>query len=113
MHLPTGARKVDRLTPPMLNEPVYPGATQTYGQTNTDWQDAYFKNGPMTQHNIGVSGGNEVSRFYASAGFMDQEGTTPSVAYRRYNFRLNSDHHDQQSIHVRREFIRGLRRTGL
>ena len=84
--------QVDRLTPPMLNEPVYPGATQTYGQTNTDWQDAYFKNGPMTQHNIGVSGGNEVSRFYASAGFMDQEGTAPSVGYRRYNFRLNSDH---------------------
>jgi len=84
--------QVERLTPPMLNEPVYAGATQTYGQTNTDWQDAYFKNGPMTQHNIGVSGGNEVSRFYASAGFMDQEGIAPSVGYRRYNFRLNSDH---------------------
>ncbi len=84
--------QVDRLLPPMINEPVYPGASQTYGQTNTDWQDAYFKSGPMTQHSIGVSGGNEVSRFYASAGFMDQEGTTPSVGYRRYNFRLNSDH---------------------
>jgi hypothetical protein len=23
---------------------------------------------------------------------MDQEGTTPSVDYRRYNFRINSDH---------------------
>ena len=46
----------------------------------------------MTQHNIGLSGGNDVSRFYASAGFMDQEGTAPSVGYRRYNFRINSDH---------------------
>lgn len=81
----------ERLTT-YANEPIYPGATQTYGQTNTDWQDAYFRTGSMTQHNISLSGGNEVSRFYASAGFMDQEGTAPSVGYRRYNFRINSDH---------------------
>lgn len=84
--------QVQRLLPPDINQPVYTGATQTYGQTNTDWQEAYFKKGAMTGHNIGLSGGNEMSRFYASAGFMDQKGTAPSVAYRRYNFRINSDH---------------------
>jgi TonB-dependent starch-binding outer membrane protein SusC len=84
--------QVPRLLPPSINEPIYPGATQTYGQTNTDWQDEYFQKGNMTQTHIGMSGGNDVSRFYASAGFMDQEGTTPSVDYRRYNFRFNSDH---------------------
>jgi TonB-linked SusC/RagA family outer membrane protein len=84
--------QVPRLTAPMIDEPVYAGATQTYGQTNTNWQDAYFKRGVMTQHNIGLSGGNNISRFYASAGYTDQQGTAPSVAYRRYNFRINSDH---------------------
>lgn len=84
--------QVPRLTSPTIDEPVYEGATQTYGQTNTDWQDAYFKKGAMTQHNIGLSGGNDVSRFHASAGYMDQQGTAPSVAYRRYNLRLNSEH---------------------
>ena len=81
-----------RLLPPEVDKPIYAGASQTYGQTNTDWQDAYFRDGMMTQHNIGLSGGNEASRFYASAGYMDQEGTAPSVGYRRYNFRINSDH---------------------
>lgn len=84
--------QVPRLTPPMIDEPTHAGASQTYGQTNTDWQDAYFKKGTMTQHNIGLSGGNDISRFFASAGYMDQEGIAPSVGYRRYNFRLNSDH---------------------
>ncbi len=84
--------QVPRLTTPDINQPIYAGATQTYGQTNTDWQDAYFKRGVMTQHNVGLSGGNDVSRFYASAGYTDQQGTAPSVAYRRYNFRINSDH---------------------
>jgi TonB-linked SusC/RagA family outer membrane protein len=84
--------QVPRLTEPQINEPIYPGATQTYGQTNTDWQDAYFKRGAINQHNINLSGGNGVSRFYASAGYFDQQGTAPSVNYRRYNFRINSEH---------------------
>ncbi|MGB4901506.1 MAG: TonB-dependent receptor plug domain-containing protein, partial [Saprospiraceae bacterium] len=63
--------QVPRLEAPYVNQPIYEGASQTYGQTNTDWQDAYFRKGAMTQHNIGLSGGNEISRFYASAGYTD------------------------------------------
>ena len=84
--------QVPRLVAPLVDQPIYTGATQTYGQTNTDWQDAYFRTGVMTQQNIGLSGGNGISRFYASAGFTNQRGTTPTVNYRRYNFRINSDH---------------------
>ncbi|MEP6724718.1 MAG: TonB-dependent receptor [Bacteroidota bacterium] len=84
--------QVQRLLAPDVNQPVYTGASQTYGQTNTDWQDAYFKTGFMTQHNVGLSGGNGISRFYASGGYTNQQGTAPSVSYKRYNFRLNSDH---------------------
>lgn len=81
----------ERLTT-FANTPIYTGASQTYGQTNTDWQDAYFRQGSMTQHNVGISGGNDISRFYTSAGYLQQEGTAPSVGYKRYNFRINSDY---------------------
>ncbi len=84
--------QVPRLLDPWLNTPIYDGATQTYGQTNTNWQDAYFRNGAMTGHNIGLSGGSDKSRFYASAGYFDQKGTAPSVGYQRFNFRINSEH---------------------
>lgn len=84
--------KVDRRSEPWANTPIYQGAATTYGNNVTDWQDAYFKQGNMTQTNIGVSGGNDISRFYASAGFFDQQGTAPSVGYKRYNFRINSEH---------------------
>ena len=79
-------------SPEYVNNPIYQGAATTYGNNVTDWQDAYFRNGAMTQTNIGLSGGNDISRFYASAGYFDQTGTSPSVGYKRYNFRLNSDH---------------------
>jgi len=83
---------IARLMDPWVNTPIYKGASQTYGQTNTDWQDAYFKSGVMTQHNIGLSGGNDISRFYASAGYLDQTGIAPTVEYKRFNFRINSEH---------------------
>jgi TonB-linked SusC/RagA family outer membrane protein len=84
--------QVPRLLPPYVDQPIYQGATSTYGNNATDWQDEYFKTGAMTQTNISLSGGNDISRFYASGSFFDQTGTTPHVGYRRYNFRINSDH---------------------
>lgn len=88
----TGGSLPPRLQSANFNQPIYNGASLTYAQNNTDWQDEYFRTGMMTQHNIGLSGGNEVSRFYASGGYFKQEGTTPAVGYERFNFRLNSDH---------------------
>ncbi len=84
--------QVGRLLPPWDNTPIYQGASTTYGETNTDWQNAYFKTGLMTQQNIGLSGGNDAARYYASFGYMNQNGTAPWVGYQRYNFRINSDY---------------------
>ncbi|MEO5943206.1 MAG: TonB-dependent receptor [Ferruginibacter sp.] len=85
-------RRDPAFVPRWDNRPLYQGASKTYGNNVTDWQDEYFKQGAMTQTNIGLSGGNDVSRFYTSAGYLDQTGTAPHVGYRRYNFRINSDH---------------------
>jgi len=87
-----GSKVSRRSDPAWVNTPIYQGANTTYGNNVTDWQDAYFRQGNMTQTNIGVSGGNDISRFYASAGFFDQTGIAPAVGYRRYNFRINSEH---------------------
>ncbi|TWI88444.1 TonB-linked SusC/RagA family outer membrane protein [Chitinophaga japonensis] len=81
-----------RLEPDNFNQPIYEGANQTFAQTNTDWQDAYFKSGIITQHNLSVSGGNEKSRFYSSAGYFKQDGIAQGVNYERGNYRINSDH---------------------
>lgn len=82
-----------RLQTANFNQPIYAGATQTYAQTNTNWQDAYFKNNALvTQHDIGISGGNSVSRYYTSAGYFRQDGIAAGVSYERGNFRINSEH---------------------
>ncbi|HEY6899713.1 MAG TPA: SusC/RagA family TonB-linked outer membrane protein, partial [Puia sp.] len=82
-----------RFQPANFNQPIYAGATQTYAQTNTNWQDAYFKsNALITQHSIGLSGGNSVSRYFTSAGYFKQEGIAVGTGYERGNFRINSEH---------------------
>jgi TonB-dependent starch-binding outer membrane protein SusC len=81
-----------RLEQANFNKPIYDGATQTFAQTNTDWQDAYFKSGVLTQHNISVGGGNDISRFFTSAGYFKQDGISPGVYYERGNYRINSEH---------------------
>jgi len=76
-----------------FNKPIYAGTTQTYAQTNTDWQDDYFVNNAlMTQTNVSVSGGNNVSRFYSSGGYLKQDGIAVGLGYERGNFRINSEH---------------------
>ena len=61
----------------------------------TDWQDAIFNDDARRQnHELSISGGNDVSTFYTSFGYFEQEGIVASdiSKYRRINLRLNSTH---------------------
>ena len=86
------ARRDPNNNPVWVTRPIYAGASTTYGNNVTDWQDEYFEDGPMTETNITLSGGNEISRFSASGGYYKLEGTAPNVAFQRYSFKINSDH---------------------
>ena len=61
----------------------------------TDWQNEIFNNSATLQnHEISISGGNDVSTFYTSFGYWNQEGivATDISNYERINFRINSEH---------------------
>jgi len=87
-----GIAKPPRLEDVNFNQPLYEGTAQTYAQTNTDWQNAYFRKALISQSNVSVSGGNDVSRYYMSAGHLKQDGIAQGVNYQRGNFRINSEH---------------------
>jgi TonB-linked SusC/RagA family outer membrane protein len=61
----------------------------------TNWQDVIFNDSAMrSSHEISLSGGNEVSTFFASFGLSDQEGIVMSEVsqFNKKNIRLNSTH---------------------
>lgn len=67
---------------------------ESFGK-GTDWQDAIFNNAAeRANHEVSLSGGNDVSTFYLSFGYLDQEGiVTKDIShYTRKNIRLNSTH---------------------
>lgn len=75
-----------------LNTPIYDGATQTFAQTETNWQNELFRNAPIAQHQLSLSGGNAVSRFFASGSYFKQDGIMIGTDFERGSLRLNSDH---------------------
>lgn len=81
-----------------LNQPIFAGSSQTFAQTNTDWQAAMFRSAAIRQHTISLSGGNEKSRFFASGGYFKQDGIMKGTGYERGNFRINSDHQISKRI---------------
>lgn len=75
-----------------LSTPIYPGATQTFAQTETNWQDELFRNAPIQQQQLSLSGGNAISRFFASGNYFNQQGIQQGTSFERGSLRLNSDH---------------------
>lgn len=74
-----------------MNDPIYEGASQTYGQTETDWQDEVFRSASISQLQASVASTGETVRLYSSAGVYRQEGTMIGTDFERYNFRFNSE----------------------
>jgi TonB-linked SusC/RagA family outer membrane protein len=58
---------------------------------NTDWQDAIFRTAPVHNVNLGLSGGSERMRYYASGSYFDQDGVVLGSSYQRGNARANLD----------------------
>jgi TonB-linked SusC/RagA family outer membrane protein len=74
-----------------LDQPIYAGTTQTFAQTNTDWQKELFQAAAISQHHVSISGGNDKSRLFVSGGYFNQNGIMKGTGFERYNFRVNSD----------------------
>ena len=87
------AREMDNLTPlwtaDIQNKVLSNDPNSIWGET--DWLDMIFRTGFTQQHNISASGGTEKTRYYASLGYMDQEGTLKNTSFTRYNARVNLD----------------------
>ena len=65
---------------------------------DTDWQDAIFQRGFMTNNNISITGSGERSRFYLGIGYTSEEGNIIHENYSRVTLNLSSDYDVSQSL---------------
>ena len=58
---------------------------------NTNWQDLIYRTAPMHKIHVGVSGGDQKSDYYVSAGFIDQEGIMIISDYQKISLNLKAN----------------------
>jgi hypothetical protein len=68
---------------------ILPYLAKTPGLTNTDWQDAIFRNAAVQNHTLSAAGGNDKVQYYISGNYFDQKGIIIASGYKRYGVRTN------------------------
>ncbi len=88
---------------------TFPADLANFVQTaDTDWQDEVFRTALFSNSSLNISGGNDMTRYFVSGGFIDQQGIVENSGYKRGSLRVNLDSKisDRFSIQTRLTFSR-------
>ncbi len=70
---------------------------EEYWMEPDNWLDASYKNSLRQEYNMSVSNGTDQTSFYASYGFLNNEGITPNTGFKRFTGRLSADTQEAKS----------------
>ncbi len=86
---------------PMMDGPTFNKFRQVAGKyqnsldenenTNTDWQDLYYKTGIGYNHDVSIAGGTNGGSYSFGAGYYHDESVVPTEGYDRITVRGNFD----------------------
>lgn len=70
-----------------------PSSPDYISDIDTDWQDAGYKDGHITNYNLNFTGGSDKTSYFLSLDYLDNEGTLVGTGpnYERYTFRVNTE----------------------
>ncbi len=69
----------------------YQNSLDESDDTNTDWQDLYYKTGVSHNHDLSVAGGTNGGSYSFGAGYYHDESVVPTEGYDRISVRGNFD----------------------
>lgn len=58
---------------------------------STNWQDLIYKNGIMTNHQLSVMGGTDITQYALSGSYYNEGGVHPGQSFERYTLKLSLD----------------------
>lgn len=70
----------------------YPYIGPDGNPVDTKWYDIIYRTGTSQNHNVSVSGANDKTTYYFSAGYTKQEGMIVANDFTRLNATMNLDH---------------------
>ena len=75
-------------TPPPLFSDALIAKLEAKG-FGTNWQDLIYRTAPLQNHELSISGGTDKTKYFASAGYLDQTGIMLNSLYKRFSLRTN------------------------
>lgn len=75
----------------ILDKPPFSDADIAAMGKGVDWQSEVFRNAPISNHNINVSGGTDNVRYFVSGSAMMKDGLIHNSSYDKYNLRSSLD----------------------
>jgi TonB-linked SusC/RagA family outer membrane protein len=87
--LPSGYTYTNDIADPNLGKTAF-NITKA-NKEGTDWQDAIFDPAPITNYQIGASGGSQNAKYAISANYFKQNGILRYTNYKRYSIRANTE----------------------
>src|SRR5213596_2053840 len=80
--------------------PFYtPAEVAAFGQ-GTDWQSAIFRNAPMRNYDLAISGGDASTTYYVSGSLLQNDGVVIGSDMNRGSFRLNLDRNVSRKFRI-------------
>jgi TonB-linked SusC/RagA family outer membrane protein len=71
---------------------TYEANGETYYMTADNWHDAAYKTALRQEYNVSVTGSSDKGSFYASMGYLDEDGVIEFSGYNRLSARLKADY---------------------
>ena len=92
-----------------LNPNATLGRTVNYRGTDylitpDDWENVGTRTGVRQEYNVSISASNEKSNFYASIGYLDNQGITENSDMKRFTGRLRADYQAKDWLKVGANF---------
>lgn len=86
---------------------LIPGVTDG---VDTNWLDAVLRTGILQQYQLSVSGGDDITTYYMSGGYRDEQGVQLNNGFQRLNGSLNIDRKlsDRLTVSTSMELARAL-----
>jgi TonB-linked SusC/RagA family outer membrane protein len=73
---------------------------ETYYLTADNWDDAAYSNALRQEYTVNISAGNTKSSFYASAGYLNEDGIIEYSDFERFTGRLKADYQAKKWLKV-------------
>ena len=73
---------------------------ETYYMQPDNWTELAYKNAVRQEYNVSINGGNDRASFYASAGYLNEDGIIEYSGYQRFTARVRADYRVKKWLKV-------------